>query len=70
MTSKMTPSSKKLGVASLFKQIQTIIFWETLVWQRVPQIDCSWKKAMFQLTNFLASGVSFFEDFSMDDHLL
>ena len=41
MTSKITQSSKKVDVACLFKQVQAIIFWETLVWQRVPQIDGS-----------------------------
>ena len=40
-------SSNKVAVAYLLRLINIEIPSKTLVWQRVPQIDCSCKKALF-----------------------
>ena len=44
MTSKMTPSSKKVGVSSLFKQVQTIIFWKHQFDNEFHKLTVRWKK--------------------------
>ena len=48
MTLNIIPSSNKVGVALLFKQIYIVILRKRLVLYQIPQIDCLLKKGLFE----------------------
>ena len=59
MISKMTLSRNEVCFVNPLEQIHILIFRKTLAWERVPQIDDSWKKGLLVETKALCLDIHY-----------